>query len=306
MPSASDRSGDRVGGVCMVRDAVDIAPFTVGHYLRLGFDRIHIVDDGSTDGTYEFLRRLEAREPRLSVARATEPGFAQAAIVSNATNALIAEGVRLVFPFDIDEFWDLDLTRIRASARERPAGTFLGAMQQFVQVHNAGPMSAREMLRVRFRAPLSHSDACLTPVYAGLFHKVGVKSSEPVAFHLGSHMLTSGPTETIEGGLELFHLPIRSPDEINKRARAADRILAASRPGECWHFGFFRDAVADGRLAQAWAACSADPQGFLNVGGERVRLIRDTRLRAHLVKAWLHMLARHGNVLGARALRKAA
>ncbi len=64
-----------VGAVCVVRDAVDIGAITIGHYLRLGFDRIVVTDDGSTDGTFEVLRAMAANEPRLRVARAQESVF---------------------------------------------------------------------------------------------------------------------------------------------------------------------------------------------------------------------------------------
>jgi len=41
--------GDRVAGICLVRNAVDLVPFLCGHYLRCRFAHLHFVDDGSHD-----------------------------------------------------------------------------------------------------------------------------------------------------------------------------------------------------------------------------------------------------------------
>ena len=63
----------------MLRDARDIVGLLCGHYLRIGFARLSFVDDGSTDGTFEFLSALSRREPRVSVTRVVSPTFDQPA-----------------------------------------------------------------------------------------------------------------------------------------------------------------------------------------------------------------------------------
>jgi hypothetical protein len=109
-----------------------LVPFTCGHYLRIGFDRLSFIDDGSTDGTYEFLHRLSSRDPRVSVRRVESPEFEQDILATDAANALIAEGFRLIFPFDDDAFWNIKLRSIRRVAHMAPEGVFAARWTQFV------------------------------------------------------------------------------------------------------------------------------------------------------------------------------
>ena len=53
--------------IAIVRNAVDIAPLTVLHHWLLGCDRVWIIDNGSSDGTYEALLTLQSRLPGLRV-----------------------------------------------------------------------------------------------------------------------------------------------------------------------------------------------------------------------------------------------
>src|SRR5881628_1988416 len=99
---------DRVAGVCLIRNAVDLVPFLCGHYLRAGFARLHFIDDGSADGTFESLTRIARRTGRLSVTQVHNDILAQRALMNDAANALIAAGYSIVVPFDADEFWAAD------------------------------------------------------------------------------------------------------------------------------------------------------------------------------------------------------
>jgi len=54
-----------VAGICVIRDAADLAPFLCGHYLRAGFAHIAFVDDGSSDGTFQILKRISERTARV-------------------------------------------------------------------------------------------------------------------------------------------------------------------------------------------------------------------------------------------------
>jgi hypothetical protein len=279
----------------MVRDAVDIAPFTIGHYLRLGFDSVQVIDDASSDGTYELLQAIAEREPRLVVERSPAEHFAQRALLSGVANRMIAAGISIVFPFDIDEFWDIDLDAIRRQARGFEAGLFRGALVQFVQHRSAGPMSASQMLRVKHCAPTFQPgpERRTKPIVCGSAPKVAFKAVGTVEFTFGQHKLSAGPTNTIAKGLAVDHLPYRNRAQMQARAARTDRILAVSRPGQGWHYAKIRDAVAEGRLDELWAANSANGRGYLTHGEKRIRLIRNGRMRAHLVKAWLYMVRRY-------------
>ena len=124
----------KIAGICFLRDAVDLVPFLCGHYLRVGFDHLHFVDDGSTDGTHELLSQFAARTDRVSVRKVIKDSDQQSELMSAAANTMILDGYQVVVPFDADEFWhftaettcSLPLGRIRvgvvrALAEFRPA-----------------------------------------------------------------------------------------------------------------------------------------------------------------------------------------
>jgi hypothetical protein len=93
-----------VAGVCAVRDARDLIAFTCGHYLRIGFGHIAFIDDGSSDGTFEFLSALREIEPRVSVKRVVDAtSYGQRVLISDRANELVADGFPIIIPFDADE-----------------------------------------------------------------------------------------------------------------------------------------------------------------------------------------------------------
>jgi hypothetical protein len=75
-----------VAGVCVVRDSRDIIPFICGHYLRAGFGHIAFIDDGSSDGTFEFLTTLRRRTDRVSVRSVMRDGFEQPDLMNESAN----------------------------------------------------------------------------------------------------------------------------------------------------------------------------------------------------------------------------
>jgi hypothetical protein len=77
-----------IGGACIVRDARDIINLICGHYLRVGFGHITFIDDGSSDGTFEFLSQLSLRTSRVSVTRSADSVFRQEALMIGAIHQL--------------------------------------------------------------------------------------------------------------------------------------------------------------------------------------------------------------------------
>ncbi len=285
----------------MVRNAVDLVAYTCGHYLRVGFDRLTFLDDGSTDGTFELLQRISAKTERVSVvavARFRNEQENQPRLITSAVNELISDGVEIVVPFDADEFWNVTAPFMRGVAASFPEGLFVGHWLNFVQdrrVRHPHPLS---LLRVRYRCPAMPSasrdslSAYEVPFVAHPAVKVGVKSRQPVQVARGQHGLLEGPTNVI-CNLEVFHVPLRAESEITRRAHDyAPRILPRrSNQRESWQLDFFRREVEGGLLAQAWAAHSADRNGAISLGERSFPLLRDDRFRQLLIKA-AYFLAR--------------
>jgi len=99
-------SGERrtVYGILAVRDEVDIVRINVLHHLHTACDRIIVVDNGSSDGTTEVLKRLAAKLP---VEWTVDKGaFTQSEIVSALADEARAKGAEWVLPLDADEFWN--------------------------------------------------------------------------------------------------------------------------------------------------------------------------------------------------------
>src|SRR6185503_20432428 len=66
--------GMRIHGLCVVRDEADI----VGHALDTALewaDDVHVLDNGSGDGTWELLQDYASREPRVVLVGRDEEVF---------------------------------------------------------------------------------------------------------------------------------------------------------------------------------------------------------------------------------------
>ncbi|MFT0861292.1 glycosyltransferase family 2 protein [Ancylobacter sp. G4_0304] len=127
----------KTAGVCVMRDASDIALILCGHYLRMGLERLHIIDDGSTDGTFEKLEQLAHRSRgRVRVERHVLNEYRQPELISAAANTLIGEGFRLILPFDSDEFWALSPTDVATMVDQREPRIIGARWSNFVQRRN--------------------------------------------------------------------------------------------------------------------------------------------------------------------------
>ncbi len=301
----SGRTRELVGGICAVRDARDIVPFLCGHYLGIGFDRLAFVDDNSSDGTFAFLERLSGRDPRVTVRRVELPDFEQNRLMSEMANHLIDEGCRIVFPFDKDEFWNVELPAIRRAAKEVPEGLIEGQWVQFVQDRRVHEPHFLSVLKARYRAPIiaeTRGDAVRDgkPRLALTEPKVAFKSAGPVLVGFGQHRLKRGPKDKLTSGVELFHLPFRSGREITWRKTIAPRFgkMAAAAFPEINAMSPAEKAAMSERFIGSWEVNSADMKGCITgEDGVIVPLVPDTRLRWLLLRAWLYMAIRHPMIL---------
>ncbi|WP_310529237.1 glycosyltransferase family 2 protein, partial [Nocardioides sp.] len=118
-----------VWAVAMVRNESDIIATTVRHLLDQDVARVLVVDNGSTDDTLEVLRAV--KDHRLVVGHDREPGYYQAAKMSELAQWAGRHGADWVVPFDADELW---------SARGTTLGRHLASCPAVVaraDVHNA-------------------------------------------------------------------------------------------------------------------------------------------------------------------------
>jgi hypothetical protein len=295
------RRVEKIAGVCAVRDAVDLVPFLCGHYLRAGFSRLAFIDDGSSDGTFEFLSGLAARTDRVSVRQVHRDTFRQQELITDAANALLEQGYRIVVPFDADEFWNVparEFLRLSAAVSE---GIFRGRWVNFIQSRSCAIAGAESLLRMtyRMRDDVAGDQDGITR-YAASFMchreiKVAVKAAGKIEIDTGQHNILGGHLSPCGPLAEIFHLPLRSKSEIAKRAFNYEPRRAAMRlgPQMSWQSAFHREAVLSGKLDAVWAANSYDWRARLDVYGKSLRLVRDTRLRNLLLRAAWHLFRKY-------------
>jgi hypothetical protein len=289
---------ERVAGVCIVRDARDLIPFLCGHYLRIGFGHVAFIDDGSSDGTFEFLCRLARRTQRVSVKRVFEDQCYQRVHVTETANALIAAGYEIIVPFDADEFWRIEAHRLEELLATQSNIAFNGEWINFVQGPKRLLPRPFDLFGMTFRAPaLADANQAtvtgfLRPFVSYVEKKVAFKTNSTVELSIGQHVLLSGPDKFCDKIFEIFHLPIRSRSEIEKRGLNHEPRRAKIRadPGESWQSAFHHEIVLAGKVDAVWAANAADRTGRLDVYGTPQELTRDRRLRHLLILAAAHLL----------------
>jgi hypothetical protein len=290
----------KIAGICFLRDVRDIVPFLCGHYLRIGFDHLRFVDDGSSDGTFEFLSRLSLRTKAISVRQVSHDTDRQPEMMTDAANTLIEAGYQIIVPFDADEFWHTTAEKIDRMCSTETDIAFIGQWQNFVQQrHISGPQPFG-LLHIKHRAPIiadtnqENVTAFRRPFICYLESKVAFKTSSHIQLSRGQHQLIKGPPRTLDGRLVIFHLPLRYRSEILKRGLNYEPRQASYRtgPDENWQSAFHERVVIGGRVDEVWAANSAGPGGTLNVYGEPVPLVPDNRLRILLARAWTFLTIR--------------
>jgi Glycosyl transferase family 2 len=287
-----------VAGTCVVRDAVDLVPYLCGHYLRAGFAHLAFVDDGSRDGTFTLLRKIARRTGRVSVRQVRSDTYNQAVLMTETANELIEKGYRIIVPFDSDEFWNAEAGDFERMSVSVPEALFQGHWVNFVQSRTCIYSGRISALKMRFRAP-AHESADRTSITAyshafvcHVLNKVAFKTRGSVDISLGQHVLMRGPEQRCGPSVEIFHLPLRSREEIIKRGLNYEprRAPVRSDPSLGWQSAFHRRVVLAGKVDEVWASTSFDKSGRLELYGTPLDLIPDDRLRRTLIRAAWHLL----------------
>jgi hypothetical protein len=301
-PHAGRMHSDRVAGVCVLRNSVDLVPFLCGHYLRAGFARLHFIDDGSYDGTFEYLTKVAQRTGRVSVTQVHNKILTQKVLMNEAANALIAAGYPIIVPFDADEFWAADAGAFACQLASVETGVLFGRWINFVQARRSFASRWHRLPDMRFQTSnLSLSGREGVSGYRQSFvcvsaMKVAFKACAPVELSLGQHSLGGIQRHDDIHPFDIFHLPLRSRNEIVKRGLDYEPRRAPVRidPGESWQSAFHAKAVADDKVDAVWAANSYDANGRLDIYGVKMGLLPDNRLRSTLARAAWYLFSRFG------------
>lgn len=289
----------KTGAIAIVRNAVDIAPLTALHHWLMGCDRVWVIDNGSTDGTYEALLELQARLKGLRIDR--DPGgFDQARWTSDMANALLREGFQLIIPFDADECWNIAVPEVARSMRQREVNVICAPVVNYIQsraVLRADSGAWRQATRRVARAYNPDLHASLTMgtrklafVERAFPRKVLLAPPPGARVHIvkGNHRAEfDGMKVANRRNFSCLHLPLRAASELEKRVVDYRERHRPYRPlpGGGWRLDYWAEMLASGTIEQEWSANSYDGEGMLDVFGERRPTIEDMRMVGHLARA---------------------
>lgn len=278
----------RVHGVLLVRDGVTTVRATVLHHLSFGCERIHVCDNGSTDGTSEVLARLARRTP-ITVERDTG-GFDQAERRAALARGAARAGADWVLVFDADEFWTARTSLREALERAGDAHALRVPITDFAQRREVERRSHRAPLTIEYRAAETvhpyDGEALVTAgeisfLEVGRVPRLLFRATEDVSVSAGVNTSSNtGPIADADG-LEILHAGIQAREVLLQKAEHGERVDASGFVGnESWEHRRWAEIARRGDLDGEWPALSVDADGCVQLpSGERRRFVHDTRYR---------------------------
>lgn len=222
--------------VTMVRDEMDILPWTLDHLVAEGVDALIVADNLSTDGTREWLHAYAAEAPiPVTVIHDDEEAYYQSEKMTRYYHQACAGGADWVIPFDADEVWHSDRGKTLAEEFAAPRDADCLA----VKIHNYFPTSKDPVgepvpfKRITNRDP-SPAVLTKTAVRAGIDSLVIEQGNHGA--HADQFLRVQRPEMTVA------HFPWRGPEQFERKARngaaaynaATDTAKVPLYQGEHW------------------------------------------------------------------------
>ena len=202
---------ERFGVIALVKNEADIIETFAAHVVEL-FDVIVFVDHGSSDGTYEFLKRLKAARREIFVYQLAEPGYIQAQLMNHVIRtSKELKGLDWIFMLDADEFLPFASREEFAEALAKYNDAPLITMR-WKNLIPAEYWDYRVTFDRQFLVPSTGS-----PYVKVAFQPNMIRNSE-FWVEQGNHSISN-----FEGGqpilgkpaFDLFHLPVRSKNQLS-------------------------------------------------------------------------------------------
>jgi Glycosyl transferase family 2 len=292
----------KVATIAIVRNAVDLAPLTALHHHLIGADCVWVIDNGSSDGTYEALRDLARKVPGLRVDRDDGP-FDQAGMATRMANALLKEDRYLIIPFDADECWDLSIPRLVRFMVEQQVNAAVGAVVNYIQARSVLTPTADSWRLANRRVEQPVNPGVLLAAmkderhsFVELVVMAKMVAAPPrgatVDIVKGAHSIGyEGCKEARWRRIACLHLPLRAASELEKRVRDYKDRHAQFRPKPefGWRLNYWSEMLESGKIEREWAANSYAEDGTLDVFGRPAPTVFDDRMVRYLQRAALFL-----------------
>ncbi len=274
----------RIIGIVVVRNEADVIGLSIQHHLALGLDRVLVLDNGSSDGTIDILKRLSRVDRRVHWKSSTAK-FEQVSLRTGLARDAFRQGADWIVPFDADEFLWVRGGDLRALLAASTAGALVAEVVNFVQDRACLYPSEDGLLTMTRRSTARGSDEQVKTKQIGYVElhyspKILSRPTSEILIGPGNHAVLGAAGPTVwEPDLAVLHAPLRSRDCLMRKADHGERTLqAGSTPENSWHLKRWARLRAEGELEGEWAANSYVGTS-LDVYGEKRRLIMDDRLR---------------------------
>ena len=209
----------RLVGIATVKNESDIIESFVRHNLAF-VDRLHVVDNGSTDTTRAILAALTRELPNLTAEFDPYPGHLQERKVTAVARTVAAQQpFDFLFPIDADEFFRCtSRAALEGALAKLPLGT-CGAMPWMTYVPTAGdradePDPLRRIEHRRAREP--------EPRFFKLAVPRSLVAQPDFCLWPGNHAVCAGGVVRVPhaalDGVDLAHYPVRSSAQLASKA----------------------------------------------------------------------------------------
>lgn len=279
----------KLSAVMMVRNESLILPINMAYHRSLGVDEFWIVDNGSSDGTGEFLAASQRSHGDVRWQSDPDPPDQSDLTTSLAAQAIEA-GADWILPIDADEFWWTEYGALKPRlSKNRDAGALVCSVDNFVQRRSVIKEKPNALMTMTYRAdPIGTMASARGLVESGEIGFVEIvyppkqilRSTPDLVIGPGNHSARNlaGPAEETSE-IRVLHAPIRSRSALMRRAQDGKRQAPTpSGPNAGWHLRRWAKLADEGLVDNDWTA-NSQRFGRIHAGGNRHRLVRDLRLR---------------------------